>query len=35
VFKGLEAVLELETVPCRLKLADVYFKVSFEPGVPD
>ena len=34
VCKGLEAVLELETVPCRLKLADVYFKVSFEPGVP-
>src|SRR3990172_3254645 len=29
VLKGLEAVLELETVPCRLKLADVYFKVSF------
>lgn len=34
VLRGLEAVLELETVPCRLKLADVYFKVSFEPGVP-
>ena len=34
VFKGLEAVLDLETVPCRLKLADVYFKVSFGTGVP-
>ena len=30
VLKDLDAVLELETVPCRLKLADVYFKVSFE-----
>jgi Uma2 family endonuclease len=30
VFKGLEAVVELGSVPCRLKLADVYFKVSFE-----
>jgi Uma2 family endonuclease len=30
VFKGLEAVLELESVACRLSLADVYFKVSFE-----
>ncbi len=28
--KGLDAVLELEAVPCRLKLADVYFKISFE-----
>lgn len=31
VFRGLEAVLELEAVPCRLRLADIYFKVSFEP----
>jgi Uma2 family endonuclease len=30
VCKGLEAVLELETVPCRLRLSDVYFKVGFE-----
>jgi Uma2 family endonuclease len=29
VFKGPDAVLALETVPCRLKLAEVYFKVSF------
>lgn len=27
--KGLEAVAQLETVPCRLPLRDVYFKVSF------
>ena len=30
VLKGLDAMLELETVPCRLRLADMYFKVSFE-----
>jgi len=30
VFKGLEAVLELETGSCRLRLADIYFKVAFE-----
>ncbi len=34
VFKGLESVLELETVPCRLRLTDIYFKVSWE-SVPD
>ena len=31
VFKGLEAVLELEGVACRLRLADVYDRVTFEP----
>ena len=30
VVKGLESVLEFESVVCRLRLADVYFKVSFE-----
>jgi len=28
-YQGLEAVLELESVPCRLRLEDVYFKVEF------
>lgn len=31
VFQGLDAVMELETVTCRLRLADVYYKVSFNP----
>lgn len=30
VFRGCEAVLELESVGCRLSLADTYFKVSFD-----
>ena len=30
VFKGLEAMLELETVRCRIRLSDVYLKVSFD-----
>lgn len=29
VFKGLDAIFELESVPCRLRLGDVYFKVPF------
>jgi len=31
VVKGLESTLELEFVTCRLKLADLYSNVSFEP----
>ncbi len=30
VHKGMESECEFESIPCRLKLADVYFKVSFE-----
>jgi len=30
VYKGLDAVMQLETVPCRLKLADVYFRVNWK-----
>jgi len=32
--KGLEGVLILETVPCRLELADVYSKLSFSEEIP-
>ena len=35
VLKGLDAMLELETVPCRLRLADMYFKVSFESEIKE
>ena len=34
VSKGLEAVLQLESVPCRLRLVDVYIKVAFEVDSP-
>lgn len=30
VHKGLEAVVQLESVACRLNMTDVYFKVEFE-----
>lgn len=29
VYKGLDAVLELDSVPCRLSLADIYRRVDF------